>query len=100
MSVAIVIEKRAAGAPPRALVQQSGFLRHVRKRPVAVVPVKNVLSPIGDEQVVEPVVIVIADRDEDAQPERVRPALAVTSVKVPSRLFLYRRFVASGAPSI
>ena len=30
-----------------------------------------------------------------AQPDRTSPAFSVTSVKVPSRLFLYRRFVVS-----
>ena len=36
----------------------------------------------------------------DAQPVRRNPAFSVTSVNVPSRLFLYKRFVAPGEPSI
>ncbi len=67
-AVAVVIEKRAAGVPA---VQARGslargfrdacFLAHVGERAVAVVMVEHAIAPIGDEQVVQAVVIVIAD---------------------------------------
>ena len=62
---------------------------------VAVVAVQDVLAPIGDEQVLEAVVVVVADAHADGPTDVVRPAFSVTSVNVPSRLFLYRRLVVS-----
>ena len=53
-------------------MQQAGFLGDVRKRAVAVVVEQDVLAPAGDEDVVEAVVIVIADGDArgpDAAPQ-------------------------------
>src|SRR5581483_3964165 len=60
--VAVVIHPRATRAPARALVPQSRRLRHIRERAVAVVPIEHVLPPAGDEDVVETVVVVVADR--------------------------------------
>ena len=68
-------------------MQQAGFFSDVRKRAIAVVAVEHVLAPVGEEEVLEAVVVVIADGD--GEPSRcVSPAFSVTSVNVPSRLFL------------
>ena len=97
-AVAIVIDERAARAPARPSMQQAGLLRHIGERAVAVVAVKDVLAPVGDEQIVEPVVVVVAHGDRRTPNPCARsPAFSVTSVNVPSRLFLYRRLVAPAA---
>ena len=41
----------------------SGFFAHVGKGAVTVVVVEDVLAEIGDEQIVETVVVVVADAD-------------------------------------
>jgi hypothetical protein len=44
-------------------VQQAGFFGHVRERAIAIVAIEDVLAPIGEEKIVEAVVVVIADAD-------------------------------------
>src|SRR5580692_1843411 len=61
MPVAVVIEKTASSAPPRLFVQKPGGLRYVRKRAVAIVAVKDVLSEVGAKNIFKPVVIVVPD---------------------------------------
>ena len=60
-AVAIVVDQGAAGAPAGSLPAQTGLLRDVGEGAVAVVAVQDVLSPVGDEQIVKAVVIVVAD---------------------------------------
>ena len=53
-------------------MQESRFLRDVLERAVAFVMKQDVLPPAGDEDVVESVVVVIANRDPrgpDASPQ-------------------------------
>ena len=54
---------------------QSRLLRDIGERAVAVVAIEDVLALIGDEQILEAVVVVVADANADAQPTSVRPAL-------------------------
>ena len=61
--VAIVVDPGAAGAPAALLVEEAGPLGDVAEGAVAVVVVEHVLSPIRDEDVVEAVVVVVADSD-------------------------------------
>ncbi len=63
MTVAIVVNKGAAGAPLRGGQQQARLTRDVGKRAVAVVAEQHVLVVIGEEQVIQAVVVVIADGD-------------------------------------
>ena len=59
---------------------------------VAVVAIEGVLAVVGDEEVVVAVVVVVADAAGLAPTGAAsRPEPLVTSVKVPSRLFLKRR---------
>ena len=94
-AVAIIVHPRATRSPAPALVKQPGLPRHIRKRAIPVVPVEHVLAPLGNEDVIEPVVVVIADASpRKPSPDASDPAFSVTSVNVPSRLFWYSRFVA------
>ena len=60
MSVAVVIQKRAAGVPARLRLRQSRLRRHIGKGAVAVVVEERALPVVADEQVVMPVVVVVA----------------------------------------
>src|SRR5580704_10546558 len=61
MAVAVVIDEGCAGTPARFLAYQSRGLRHVGESAVAVVAIEFVLSPIRNEEILEAVVVVIAD---------------------------------------
>lgn len=61
MPVAVVIQEGAAGAPPWfAFVKQAGLRSHIGGGAVTIVFVEDVLATVGDEKVVEAVVVVIA----------------------------------------
>src|SRR5919204_3537897 len=60
MSITVVIHKGTAGGPARFFIQQSSFLRDVSEGAVAVVVVERILAVIGDEQVFEAVIVVVA----------------------------------------
>ena len=68
MAVAVVVKKAAAGAPALGSARQARLFRHLRKRSVPVVAEERVLSEIGDEQVVEAVVVIVADADGRSPP--------------------------------
>ena len=61
VAVAIVIDESAAGVPPFAVGGDAGFLRNVGERPVSVVVVQNIFTERSDVNIVEAVVVVIAD---------------------------------------
>ena len=63
LAVAIVVNEGAAGAPARFLAGDARLFADVGEGAVAVVVVENVLAVVGDEQVVEAVVVVVADAD-------------------------------------
>ena len=66
--------------------RDSGLLGHVSEGAVPVVVVQHVPAPVRHEQIVEAVVVVVADAAR-LTPARMREASpAVTSVNVPSRL--------------
>ncbi len=64
-SIAIIVDPGAARAPASALVPEAGCPGDVGERAVAIVAVERVLSPLRDEDIVEAVVIVIADGDSE-----------------------------------
>ena len=43
--------------------RQPGSCGHVREGSIAIVAVEDVLSPVGDEQVFEAIIVVVADAD-------------------------------------
>jgi len=61
---------------------------YIRERSVSVVAIEDVLAPVGDEQVVEAVIVIVA-HTYAAKPSPSSASLpaSVTSVKLPSRLF-------------
>src|ERR1700735_5385429 len=60
-AVAIVIDPRASRAPVGPIEAHAGLPGYIGKRAVAIVVVQDVLSPTGDEQVFEAIVIIVAD---------------------------------------
>ncbi len=87
VAVAVVVQKTAARTPAVFRSSDAGLLGHIGERAVAVVVVEDVAAKVGDEEIVEAVVVVVADTTRlppsgagEAEPS------AVTSVKVPSRL--------------
>ncbi len=63
LAVAVVVHKCAAGVPALAIAGDAGLLAHIGERAVAVVVVENILAEVGDEQIFEAVVVVVADAD-------------------------------------
>src|SRR5215469_9578388 len=61
VAVAIVVNESASGAPPLLLTPQSRASRYVREGSVAIVSIKNILAKVRTENVVEAVVVVIAN---------------------------------------
>ena len=62
--------------------------------PLPLLRYSDAIAPVGDEQIVVTVVIVVADAAALAPAGARRARLSrVTSVNVPSRLFLYRRLI-------
>src|SRR5579884_689394 len=60
-AVAIVIDKGAAGAEAGLRIPETRFFRDFRKCSVAIIAIKRVLRPTGDEDIFKAVVIEIAD---------------------------------------
>ena len=60
-AVAVVIHKTATRAPLVLRGLESGLGRHIGKRPVPVVVIQHILSPIGDQQIEIAVIVVVAD---------------------------------------
>ncbi len=60
-AVAVVIDEGAAGAPTISGMKKSGLLRDIGEGAVAIVVIEDVLAPVGQKQIVEAVVIVVAD---------------------------------------
>ena len=62
-AVAIALDEGAAGGVVDAGLEESGFLRDIDEGAVAVVVVETILAIAGDEDVVEAIVVVVADAD-------------------------------------
>ena len=63
MAIAVVVEEGAAGAPADAVLKEAGGLGDVGEGAVAMVAHEAVLTPEAAEEIVEAVVVVIADAD-------------------------------------
>src|SRR5215471_179766 len=61
VSIAVVINERAAGAKPWLIVPEPGRFGYVCESAVAVVAVKRVLPEICEENIVKSVVVVVSD---------------------------------------
>src|SRR5260370_24896887 len=63
MSIAIVIDKRAAGIPALEAAccsrGHTGLGGYIRKRAIAIVVIQGAITPIGNEQVVVSVVVIV-----------------------------------------
>ena len=62
-SISIVINERAAGVPAFSVSANAGFVGDVGKCAVAVVVVQNIFTEVADEQIVVPIIVVVADAD-------------------------------------
>src|SRR5262249_43746790 len=63
LAVTIIVDKGAAGAPTWRLLVEPSLFSDVDEFALAVIPVKDVLSIVGHEYVIEAVVVKIADAD-------------------------------------
>ena len=63
MAIAVVVHEGAAGSPARLLAGDTSFFANVGEGAVAIVVIQNILTVVGDEEVIEAVVVVIADAD-------------------------------------
>jgi hypothetical protein len=63
MTVTVVVHERTPGAPAGFLSSNAGFFADIGEGAVAVVVVKDVLAEVGDEEIVESIVVVITDTD-------------------------------------
>src|SRR5229473_3114309 len=63
VAVAIVVDESAAGVPALASARDARFFADIGEGVVAIVVVEDIFSEVGDEEIVEAVVIVVADAD-------------------------------------
>ena len=61
MSIPVVIQERASGPVASRRTQQSGLARYVGESSVPIVAIEYVLPPISQEDIVETIVVIIAD---------------------------------------
>src|SRR5712692_5767941 len=61
MAIAVVVQKTAPGAPSRLIVPEAGRFGYIAKGSITVVAVKMILSEASAEDILESVVVVIAD---------------------------------------
>src|SRR5208283_2062660 len=73
VTVAIVVDEGAAAAEAGPLLPQPGPFGDVRKGAIAIVAVEDVVPPTSDEQILEAVIVVVANRNA-VSPARVRQA--------------------------
>ncbi len=57
--ILVIIQKRTPRVPPRSTLQQPCLRRHIRKRPIPVVPPKHVLPVITHKKIVVPIVVIV-----------------------------------------
>src|SRR5260370_26026513 len=61
LAIPVVVDPGAARAPTGPVRAQSGFPGYVGKSAVPIVVVEDVLAPVSDEQILKPIVIVVAN---------------------------------------
>jgi hypothetical protein len=60
MAIAVVVEERAAGVPPRLRLRQPRMRGHIGECAIAIVTKERVLSVVADKKIVEAIVVVVA----------------------------------------
>ncbi len=63
MAIAVIIYKSAAGGPADIVMPKASLARDVCEGAIAIVVEENVMSPEGDEQVDEAIVVVVTGAD-------------------------------------
>jgi len=61
VTIAVVVQETAACAPAIRRTSESGRFRHVCKGAVSVIAIEHVAPPVTDEEIVEPIIVVVAD---------------------------------------
>ena len=74
-AVTVVVDESAAGAPSGLFPPYARALRNISEGSVPIVAVKNVLAPIGDEEIVKAVVVIVSDTHSLAPPRADEPGL-------------------------
>ena len=59
VTITVEIEEAAARAPTSSGLTETGPFSYVRKRAIAIVVIEHVLAPIRNEEVIEPIVVII-----------------------------------------
>src|SRR5438552_7139367 len=96
MSITVVVEECASGAPTAGRIGQTRRTGHIRERSVTVVAVEDVLSPVGDEQVVEAIIVIVA-HTYAASPARLQQACPLGYIREASVPVVFEEPIA-GAP--
>src|SRR5882672_6354782 len=60
MSVAVVVEEGTSCAPAIGGFRQASRTGYIRERSITVIAVEDILAPVGDEQIVKAVIVVVA----------------------------------------
>jgi hypothetical protein len=81
-------------------MQQTGLLRHVAEGAVAVITVKDVLTPVRNEQVVESIVVVVAHRYSGCPTRAPQSRLLGNVRKRTVPIILVQTIRGAGEPSI
>src|SRR5260370_22957079 len=75
LAVAIVIDEGTAGIPALAFGGNAGFGGDIGERAVAIVVVEDVFAEVGNEEIVEAVVLVLAPAPPLSPPRITKPNL-------------------------
>ena len=73
--VPVVVEERASRVPAFRIAADSRLPGHIREGAVAVVSIEDVRASVGDEQIVEAVVVVVADANPVRPPGAHEPGI-------------------------
>ena len=68
VSIAVVIEKSAAGAPVNLFVVETSFAGYIGERAIAVVVEQDIMSPEAAKQVIPSVIVIVADAHSGLPP--------------------------------
>src|SRR5690349_13446821 len=99
MAVLVVIHEAASVVPTRTrtVLSEARLLRHVGEGAISVVVIKSVLTPVGDEEVVPAVVVVVSDAHSltptSARQPRLRGHVGECPVAIVMIQMAGRRFV-------
>src|SRR5216684_8249348 len=99
MSVAVVVEECTSGAPTAGRIGHARRTGHIRERSVTVVAVEDVLAPVGDEQIVEAVIVIVA-HTYAASPTRLQQACPLGHIREAAVPVVFEESIAGARGSV